>query len=147
MAKTWKHNGLEIQLTPLHVIPTIHKNGRRRIWMLSKSFRLIIRGEGICETLNVPAGFETDFATLPVFTQILLGNRDDYAEVAVFHDWLCANHAPRVFANAHMRFLMLAMGYPWWKTFLVWVGLQVFGYRSPVSNLWGRLRSFLKLKT
>lgn len=41
---------------------------------------------------EVPVGFETDFASVPRVTQNLVDD-DDYAECAVFHDYLYATRA------------------------------------------------------
>jgi hypothetical protein len=134
----YRANGLLVTLDHLHLEPTDKKNGRRRVYRLLSDYCLLVSFKGGQEEMTVPAGFETDLATLPVFTQVLLGNRDDYAEPAVFHDWITSDevHLPQFIANAKMRSIMQALGYPTWKQLLVFYGLMVFGYGSVLSRCW-----------
>ena len=77
-----------------------------------------ITSKGLDISIEVPVGFKTDFATLPIVTQLVLGNRDQYVHAAIMHDWLCETHVPRFIANSLMRSLLLVVGCPYWKRLL-----------------------------
>lgn len=120
----------ELHYTIPSLSPTNKWNGPRRIHRLNKPFRIRLTYEGGYWKHDVPEGFETDLASFPLVLQLLLGNRDDYAEESLLHDSLYREGIPVFFANAMMRIIMERLGRPWWKRFLVFYGLMLFGYRS-----------------
>ena len=134
-----KYNGgtFTLHMTVPDVSPTDKWIGRRRVYRLNRTFRLRIECAGVNWKIDVPEGFETDLASFPVVLQLLLGNRDDYLEESVVHDWLYKEGIPTFFANATMRVIMECLKRPWWKRWLVFYGLMFLGYRAP---LWLKLK-------
>lgn len=118
--------------------PTNKYNGRRRVYKLKQEFVFTLRYQGGVEKLRIPKDYETDLATLPVALQLILGNRDDYLEESIIHDWLCDNNQPRFFTNAKMRQVMYVLGRPRWKRWCIFYGLMIFGYKSLVMEFFSR---------
>ena len=50
--------------------------------------------EGAVENFVVPAGFITDFATVPRFMRWLVGSYGPYTRAAILHDWLLVSEIP-----------------------------------------------------
>ena len=138
--KSWRRNGLTVKMTPLKTEAVDLWNGRRRCHRLLEDFCLIIVSHGLEQRVQVPKGFDTDFATIPVFCQMVLGNSDTYAEAATLHDWLCTTHVPRFICNAWMRSALFCLGAPMWKQRAFYWGLMLFGYDSPLANAINKLR-------
>lgn len=133
-------NGVcDAKFSPLVLKPTNDYNGRRRIYELDQDFTYLLTFPGGSDQVTVPAGYKTDLATLPVVLQVILGNRDDYAEEAIIHDWLCDHKMPRFYTNARMRSLMYVLGRPYWKQRAVFYGLMLFGYGSWIMEIWNAI--------
>lgn len=151
------HNGMLVRVDIPQLIPTDDYNGRRRIYELAEMMvyevsygKLNIESTYQCfDTIIVPKGFRTDFATIPIILQLFLGNRDSYMEESIFHDAMCEYDVPRWVANSKMRAIMLALGRPWWKRFAIFWGLMIFGYKSPFRRfsvlVSGKWRNFGKV--
>lgn len=81
----------------------------------------------------VPAGFVTDFASVPrlPFVYSLLGNVGH--EAAVLHDWLyspkCEQKRTRAQADAVLREAALLAGVPEYKAQLMWLAVRMFGWQ------------------
>lgn len=131
----------ELYITTPQLEPTDRWNGSRRIYRLTQSFSVCIVYLGGALELVVPRGFETDLASFPMLLQLVLGNRDDYLEESILHDWLYREGIPVFFANAMMRVVMTQLRRKAWKRWCVFYGLMFLGYRAP---LWQRLRSTFK---
>lgn len=132
-------NGVwEAKFSDIALTPTTKYNGSRRIYRLTKSFVFVLTYNGGHERIDIPVGYETDFATLPLPLQLVLGNRDDYLEESIIHDWLCDNRQPRFFTNAKMRQVMFVLNRPRWKRWAIFYGLMIFGYGSLVMNLFAK---------
>lgn len=58
-----------------------------RTWRL----RHALTYEGTTDTIVVPAGYETDFASVPRSLQWLAPSTGKYTLAAILHDWLCTN--------------------------------------------------------
>jgi hypothetical protein len=147
--RTYKHNGLSIKLSDLRAEPTQKMNGRRRVWRLAMTYHLTVTADGLTESLIIPIGFQTDFATMPLVASLLLGGRDDpgVAEAALVHDFCCVKDLPREYCNTKMWYLMLAMGVPRWKATAIYVALMLFGYKSPCARLKQWVTGWLSLET
>lgn len=69
---------------------------RRENWWLEE--RLIYHSCEYHQTIIVPAGFETDLASIPRMARLLAPKNDSHRAPAVVHDWLCrtaTSHAER----------------------------------------------------
>ena len=97
----------------------------RKTWRLLALFSYLDPDHGLIE---VPAGFETDFASVPRWplTFALLGSYGHAA--AVIHDWLYTTgelsrpDADRVFHEA-----LRSSGIARWRAWLMWAGVRVSG--------------------
>lgn len=75
----------------------------------------------------VPAGFVTDFASVPRIPIAFLLTGDCAQEAAVIHDWLYTSHeVDRTTADAVFR-EAVALGNPGWRAWLMWAGVRVGG--------------------
>lgn len=74
-------------------MPFLSKLAVRReaanVWELTEPF--CYRGRR--ETFTVPAGFRTDFASVPQWVQSFIPRTGPSDEAAVLHDWLCVDLA------------------------------------------------------
>jgi len=120
-----------LTMTTPQLEPTDKRIGSRRVYRLTYSFFCTITYPGGHWRIKIPKGFETDFASFPLILQLLLGNRDEYLEESLIHDWLYREGIPPFYANAIMRVVMERLGRAWWKRWLVFYGLMAFGYRAP----------------
>lgn len=75
----------------------------------------------------VPAGFVTDFASVPRIPIAFLLTGDCAQEAAVIHDWLYTSHeVDRAKADAVFR-EAVSLGNPGWRAWLMWAGVRVGG--------------------
>lgn len=78
--------------------------------------------------ITVPAGFETDFASVPRLPFLFLLAGGEANEPAVIHDWLYHSHeVPRAMADAVLEEAMAVAGQPWWRRKLMWLGVRIGG--------------------
>jgi len=76
----------------------------------------------------VPAGFITDFASVPRIPIAFLLTADTAHQAAVVHDWLYTTHeVARDVADAVLREASIASGVPAWRAWLMWAGVRVGG--------------------
>jgi len=106
-------------LSPLVVEATGESYHGRRVWRVVRDFTLrlsigsaVLGGGGFYLRIDVPAGFLTDYASIPrLFWRIW--PHDDCAEAAVVHDWLYSQpDADRLFADAMLALVMRLTGKP-----------------------------------
>jgi len=86
-----------------------------RMWKLIEPFEYYVGSENSKETIVIPAGFITDFASIPRFFWSLIGHPvGEYAAAAVLHDYLysCQGVIPeRVYSRKRCDQIFLeAMG-------------------------------------
>jgi uncharacterized caspase-like protein len=75
----------------------------------------------------VPAGFVTDFASVPRIPVAFLLTGDCAQEAAVIHDWLYTSHeVGRPMADAVFR-EAVSLGNPGWRAWLMWAGVRAGG--------------------
>jgi hypothetical protein len=132
-----KINGLAFTVSHLWLEPTDRYHGSRRIYRLVKPFHITMKSEGCYLDTLVPIGFESDFATFPLVVQLILGGNDAVGtcEAAIIHDYACVNRLPSSVANALMLAVLTVFGVPKWRRALIFIGLSVFGYRTPLLKL------------
>lgn len=145
MAVSYRYfNGgvFELHLTTPQLEPLDKWIGSRRVYRLLERFAVRISYPGGHMNVIVPKGFETDLASFPLPLQILMGNRDDYLEESILHDWLYREGIPVFFANSMMRVVMTQLRRKAWKRWCVFYGLMFLGYRAPgwqwLARLWQR---------
>lgn len=87
------------------------------------------------ETIIVPKGFETDFASVPQALQNVLPRWDTYGRASVLHDWLYWNQQfDRRTADGLFYEAMLATSVVAWKRWALYSAVRAFGERAWVDN-------------
>jgi hypothetical protein len=83
---------------------------------------------GNTETFVVPAGFQTDFASVPRIFVWLLPRYGKYTKAAILHDWLCARVREGAFdrsdADGLFRRSMRELGVPFVRRWLMWAAVR-----------------------
>lgn len=114
--------------------------------------------EGRDQTFTVPAGFVTDFASVPQFMYWLIPSYGQYTNAAVVHDYLCVALAdyyrypagyPDPPANAVdtdgiFRRIMREEGVPLVRRWLMWTGVRWGAMFSPYRRA-GSLSTLFKV--
>ena len=59
-----------------------------KTWVLMREFGYDVGTEGSADRIDVPIGFETDFASIPRPFWVILPRWGKYGNAAVIHDWL-----------------------------------------------------------
>ena len=105
-------------------------------WRLVEEFSWFekdLTSDGI--TIAVPAGFITDFASIPRVLWSWLPPQF-FAKPAILHDWLYYNGAvgdlkvTRAQADKVFRDALGETGVPWARRWLMWTGVRVGGGRA-----------------
>jgi len=79
-------------------------------------------------TITVPAGFQTDLASVPRLPIVFLLTGDTSNEAAVVHDYLYSSGLlPRDVADAVLREASEITGVPAWRRWIMWAGVRVGG--------------------
>lgn len=95
-------------------------------WRLARSFAFA--SDVLKETVYVPAGFVTDFASIPRGLWNFLPPTGRYASAAVMHDWLyrCTN-TDRELCDQVLREGMEVLGVGWLTRHLIYRAVRIFG--------------------
>lgn len=95
-------------------------------WILTAA--LIYQSDVAGQTFVVPAGFQTDLASVPRLPVVYLLTGDTSSAAAVVHDWLYGSHVvTREMADAVLREASQATGVPGWRRWLMWAGVRLGG--------------------
>lgn len=98
---------------------------RRGTWKLLQP---LVYSSELAGMITVPAGFVTDFASVPRIPVAFLLAGDCGQEAAVIHDFLYTTHqVPRETADAVLREALLVGDEPAWRAWLMWAGVRVGG--------------------
>lgn len=124
--------GLAPKATPPS--PTVKPDAKTRYWMLREDMAWEIGNTG--EFIIVPAGFVTDFASIPqALWSLGLTPYDQYSRAAIIHDWL---YWTQVCTKAQSdRLLVIAMkesAVGTFDEFAVYKGVQVGGAKAWSGN-------------
>lgn len=93
-------------------------------------FVKIAGGEGEDQQVfTVPAGYDTDFASVPRITAWLIPRTGDYSPAAVAHDWLITNALRDGLIDSRsvdraFREIMRSLGVPGPRRWLMWAGVR-----------------------
>lgn len=112
-------------LSPLVVRHDLAARGTPDEWVLIEP--LIFRSTFAADIL-VPAGFRTDFCSVPraPFAYLLTGGTGH--EAGVVHDYIYKTGClPRDVGDPVLAEALTALGEPWWRVSLMYHGVQVFG--------------------
>src|SRR6185436_15352173 len=59
-----------------------------KTWVVMRPFGYAVGSEESGDVINVPVGFQTDFASIPRLFWVILPKWGRYGNAAVLHDWL-----------------------------------------------------------
>ncbi|MHC4498620.1 MAG: DUF1353 domain-containing protein [Planctomycetota bacterium] len=105
-----------------------------KTWVSRKAFSYDVGEEGSGETIKVPAGFITDFASVPRLFWAFFPTWGKYGNAAVIHDYLYWEQSyPRERADGIFLEGMLVLGVEKGKAKLLYNAVKHFGKRA-----WGR---------
>lgn len=114
--------------SPLELTKVDADHDGRQLWELKSPLRFSLRfnGEGI--TVTIPAGFITDFASVPRFLWPIFPPTGPWCEASVLHDYLYAHHfCSRFLADALFREAMYELKVPLWRRVGAYYAVRVFG--------------------
>lgn len=106
----------------------LHVSKRGEGWVLDQQFRALVTDGSNAFKVEVPAGFETDFASVPRLPLAYLVAGNTSHKAAVIHDYLYKTQAPRADADAVFRAAMRAEGVSAWRRGLMWAAVRAFGW-------------------
>lgn len=99
----------------------------RGTWKLLDA--LVYQSDVLARMVTVPAGFVTDFASVPRIPVAFLLVGDTAHQAAVVHDWLYTSHElSRAQADAVLREAATLAGVPAWRAWLMWAGVRLGGF-------------------
>lgn len=110
-------------------ILTVSPLGDGRTWFLREDFGYDVGCEGSGQSIEVPAGFLTDFASVPRLLWWLFPTWGRYGNAAVIHDFcyweqtLSRRRADQVFLEA-----MKVLGVGWGTRGALYAGVRLFGW-------------------
>jgi len=97
-----------------------------RKWKVERSFIYIIDFEDALESIEIPKGFITDFASVPRAFWMVIPPDGKYTQAAVLHDFLyftqthTRKEADKIFLEA-----MAVLNVPWWKRRTMWLAVRM----------------------
>lgn len=102
----------------------VKKVSKRRYCLINP---LDYKGGEDCWT--VPAGFQTDYASVPAAVRWLFPQDDDYTMAAILHDWFCdagikEGKISARDADAVFRRVMRELGVPFMRRWAIWTGVR-----------------------
>ena len=110
--------------TPLIVVPLA--DGKR--WKLHEGFTYRYRVGKDTFIIQVPAGFVTDFASVPRIFQSIIPSWGKFGKASVLHDFCYSiNFNSRRWSDIMFRKAMIASGTPTWKVNLMYWAVRVAG--------------------
>lgn len=114
---------------PLVVTP----NEDGSLWTLKEPFRYWTVSEGKGDLIVIPAGFQTDFASIPRVFWTILPPYGDYGKAAIVHDYLYSNRG-KVGDKTYTRkecdeiflFAMKSLSVGWLKRYVIYFAVRGF---------------------
>lgn len=114
-------------LTVLHVEPVAGREGGRRQWKLLYPFAYDC--DLLREVIVVPAGFITDFASVPRLPLVYWLMNDVGQEAAVVHDYLYRNGLyTRGICDQVFKEALEVCGVSWWRKGLMYAAVRAGGW-------------------
>lgn len=108
-------------------------------------FAPLVYQSDLAGTITVPAGFETDLASIPRGLWNVLPKVGPWDKAAVIHDW-CYVTAPggmsKQRADAILNEAMIVCNVPTWQRWIIWSGVVVGG-----SKIWRTYREADRVTT
>jgi hypothetical protein len=89
---------------------------------------LVYQSDIADQTFTVPAGFITDYASVPRAPLVYWLCGDTSTLASVVHDAIYTYHwVPRAVADAVLKEASLLTGVPRWRAWLMWAGVRIGG--------------------
>lgn len=79
-------------------------------------------------TIEVPKGFETDGATVPILLRAFIRPWGRHGKAAVLHDWLYRSGVPRDFADKVLLEAMNVLDVPEHRKWAIYWAVRMFGW-------------------
>lgn len=115
-------------------IEQIERDGRG-LARLAATFQYHIGAFPSDDVITVPAGFVTDFASIPAILTPIFPVLGQSAKAAVVHDWLLVEGVrPRVVCDAIFLEAMTVLKVPVWRRTLMWLGVRLYGILKPTCR-------------
>lgn len=106
-----------------------------RTWKLLEEFDYHIGAETSPDVIHVPAGFVTDFASVPFIFWAIFPSWGKYGKAAIIHDFLYQSKIrTRLEADAIFVEAMGVLGVSKWRQFLMYWGVRCFGWLGYSTN-------------
>ena len=101
-------------------------------WVIDEEFAAIVEEEdGVLWEIRVPAGFVTDFASVPRVPLAYWLTGDTAHEAAVLHDYCYSTGLhPRAWCDEMFAAAMEATGIPAWRRALMYAGVRAGGWAA-----------------
>ncbi len=114
-----------------------------KTWVVMRPFGYEIGTEGSGELVEVPVGFQTDFASVPRLLWAFLPKWGTYGNASVIHDWLYWDqHRTRAEADAIFREAMGVLNVRPLTRTLMYRAVWLFGWMAWYRNQADRLDGF-----
>ena len=119
-----------------------------KTWVLMREFGYDVGTEGSTDQINVPVGFETDFASIPRLFWIVLPKWGKYGNAAVVHDWLYWNQQrSREAADTVLLEAMGVLGVGAVVRFVIYRAVRLFGGLAWLRNQADRTAGYDRVLT
>lgn len=109
--------------------PLVVKKRADGLWETTKAFTYRVGDEHSDDKIRVPAGFKTDFASVPRIFWMIIPRDGRYTAAAVLHDYMYHTQtrsrdvADKIFLEA-----MGVLGVPWLRKRLMYRAVRVGGW-------------------
>jgi Protein of unknown function (DUF1353) len=114
-----------------------------KTWVVMRPFGYDVGAEGSADHVDVPVGFQTDFASIPRPFWIILPKWGRYGNAAVVHDWLYwAQTRPRAAADHVLNEAMRVLGVGAVTRLLIYRAVRLFGGFAWLRNRADRAAGF-----
>ena len=118
----------EVYVSRFTEILTVSPLADGRTWVTRKEFGYDIGVEGSDNTVDVPIGFMTDFASVPRPLWAVLPRWGKYGNAAVIHDYCYwEQKRSRKESDGIFREAMQVLKVPMWKTLLMYYAVRLGG--------------------
>lgn len=98
-------------------------------WRVYKEFTYIREPYPDGPKIIVPAGFNTDFASVPRIFWIFISPVDRHGKAAVLHDYMYRTEMfPRHICDYIFKEAMTSINVAGWKKFLIYWNVRIFGF-------------------
>lgn len=114
------------------ILKFLDREQRDRPFELVESFEYHVHALNSGDVITVPAGYCTDFATVPRPLWSILPPVGRYGKAAVIHDYLCdTEERPRKESDMIFREAMEVLNVTPWKITIMYLGVRLWSISAP----------------